>query len=160
MAALAIGTAVLLILGPTEFYLGNRRVEEWMIYRFVVSFIFGAAGALALGAASLVNRMSELVLDREASSFLMRQLVRMFRGVRLWIVASGLVAVGFFLVWPGIVEYFTTGEVFVHWSRVIVAAFAFLIAFQAVLTGILLRITSLWLEFAVGRDGHRRGVEG
>ena len=57
------------------------------------------------------------------------------------------------LVWPGLLEYVGTGQVTLHWSRVIVAAFGLLVAFQAVLTGMTLRVTSLWLEFAVGRGG-------
>jgi hypothetical protein len=33
-----------------------------------------------------------------------------------------------------------------HWSRVIVAAFALLLAFQTLMTRLLLRIIHIWLE--------------
>lgn len=153
MAVIALGLATLLSLNPVEFYLTNRRVEEWMIYRFVVAFLLGSAGVFALSAAALVSRMSELVLDRGPAPFVTSQLSRSFRGLRVWVLSLVLVAGSLALVWPGLLEYVGTGHVTLHWSRVIVAAFGLMVAFQAVLTGMLLRITSLWLEFAVGRGG-------
>ena len=78
-----------------------------------------------------------------------------FRGWRAVTLVALLVGASIALVWPGLVEYARTGHVTLHWSRVIVAAFGLLIAFQGMLTGMLLRITTLWLEFALGGDSGR-----
>jgi hypothetical protein len=64
-------------------------------------------------------------------------------------LAAGAIALGVgavALLWPGIVEYLGTGRLTMHWSRVIVAAFALLLAFQGLITRVLLRIIHIWLE--------------
>ena len=156
-AVLFVALAALLSANPVEFYARNRMVEEWMIYRFVVAFLLGSAGALALTAATVVNRMSELVLERRRPRFWMSLLTGSFQGPRVVALVVVLAVVSLWLVWPGLVEYARSGQVTLHWSRVIVAAFGLLIAFQAVLTAMLLRITTLWLDFALGRDGADAG---
>jgi hypothetical protein len=157
LAVFALAAAGILSIGPIENYLAYRQVEEWMIYRFVVGFLFGSAGILALTATALVSRMSELVLTREKPSFLMSFLAGWFRGYRLLFLIVLLTVVSAALVWPGVLEYVQTRQVTLHWSRVIVSAFGFLIAFQAAVTAILLRITTLWLEFAsMHQPGHSR----
>lgn len=153
LAVVALAAAVALTLNPLEFYIKQGRLEEWMIYRFVVAFLLGSAGALALTATALVSRMSELALDRGKPPFWIALLVRSFQGVRLVVLLALLLIVSFLLLKPGIAEYLSTGHLTLHWSRVIVAAFALLLAFQAVLTAILLRITTLWLEFAAAQRG-------
>lgn len=40
--------AMLLAMSPAEFYLQNRTLEEWMIYRFIACFLLGAFGLLLL----------------------------------------------------------------------------------------------------------------
>lgn len=152
VALLALATAMLLGLNPIEFYVANRRLEEWMIYRFVVAFLLGSAGILSLGAAAVASRMSELVVDRGGPGFWMSLLVGWFRGTRVTVLVLLLVAVSAALVWPGLLEYVRTGHVTLHWSRVMVAAFALLVAFQAALTRLLLRITTLWIEFAMSGE--------
>ena len=152
LAFLTLVPAVLLSLNPVEFYLMNRRVEEWMIYRFVVTFLLGSAGVLALSGAAVVSRMSELVLTRGKRTFWLSLLVRSFGGAPVAILLTALVGGATALIWPGLVEYAQTGHVTLHWSRVIVGAFGLLVAFQVVLTGVLLRTTTLWLEFAVTGD--------
>jgi glycosyltransferase involved in cell wall biosynthesis len=156
LALLALAAAALLSLGPVEFYVRNARVEEWMVYRFVVAFLLGSAGVFASSVAALVSQLSELALERRERTFWMSLLIRSFRGVRVTVLVVLLVAGSVALVWPGLVEYASTRHVTLHWSRVMVAAFGLLVAFQALLTGVLLRITTLWLEFAMGGE-RRRG---
>ena len=48
---------VLMALYPVEFYCTHRRVEEWMIYRFIACFLLGSMGFFLLCAAALANRM-------------------------------------------------------------------------------------------------------
>lgn len=151
-AAILLATAAAISLSPIEFYVAHGRLEEWMIYRFVVAFLLGSAGMLALTAAAVVNHVAELALGSRARTFWGAQLVRTFRGWRVAILVTVLAAGSLALVWPGLEEYARTGHVTTHWSRVIVAAFGFLVAFQAFVTAILLRIVSLWLESAAFAD--------
>ena len=158
LAALFLVAATLLSLGPVDFYIRNGEVEEWMIYRFLVAFLLGGAGLFALIGTAIISQMARLVLDREDGSLWNGVLVNAFRGPRVVVLVIVLFAASLALVWPGIVEYVRTGHVTMHWSRVMVAAFGMLVAVQAALTAILLRVTNLWLEFAV--DGGRTSLRG
>jgi hypothetical protein len=149
LLALVLGLgAAFLSVHPVEFFVANQRIEEWMIYRFVVTFLLGSAAALALSAAALVGSMAELVLGGERSTFTNVLLVRLFRGRSATVLALALAGGSFVLLWPGFREYFSYSTVSLHWSRVMVGAFGFLMAFQIALTALLLRVVTLWLEFA------------
>jgi hypothetical protein len=136
-----------LLLGmyPMEFYWRERRVEEWMIYRFVTCFLLGTAGFLLLCAAVLANRMAALgPKRRDGESFWVAAAARLFDGsvLTLFVVAS--VAASMALIWPGAVEFASSGHITLHWSRIIVGAFGFLLAFQALVTRVLLQVVALW----------------
>lgn len=65
----------------------------------------------------------------------------------LGVLLLAISPVEFYFRNPGVVESFTTRHVTLHWSRVIVAAFGFLIATECVVTASLLRIVGLWKDF-------------
>jgi hypothetical protein len=158
-----MGFAACLLLGvlvaayPTEFYLRNRRVEEWMIYRFVACFLVGSCGFLLLGATALAHRMAALGPPRrEGSSFWPPVISHLFEG-KLWVALTAVtVLASLGLVAPGVVEYFGTGHVTLHWSRVIVGGFGLLIAFQCFVTWVLLQVLAIWQAQQVGQARRRR----
>ncbi len=97
--------ALLLALYPTEYYVQNRLIEEWMIYRFVVCFLVGAAGFLSLSAAVIAHQMSILGPTRPGTeSFWPSLLASLFRGRALAIFVGAEIFFATFLLWPGIVE--------------------------------------------------------
>ena len=69
---------------------------------------------------------------------------KLFYGRGLAIFGVTCVSISTLLIWPGLVEYFTTGKVYVHWSRILVATFGFLACFQAMVTGVLLQVIRIW----------------
>jgi glycosyltransferase involved in cell wall biosynthesis len=139
--------SVMMSVYPTEFYIKNGRLEEWMIYRFLACFLLGAVGFLAVCATALSNRMSGLGPPRnEAEGFWPAIASRVFSGRVLGGLVIGAVAISTLLVWPGLVEYVTTGHVTVHWSRVVVSGFGILLAIQALVTGILLKVLDIWKQ--------------
>jgi glycosyltransferase involved in cell wall biosynthesis len=122
---------LLLAMYPLEYYWHQRRVEEWMIYRFVACFLLGSAGFLLLCAAVLSNRMSALgPKRRDGDSFWMAVISNLFgvKPLATFIVVT--LAVTFVLLWPGITEFATTGHVTLHWSRIIVGAFGLMLVPQ------------------------------
>jgi glycosyltransferase involved in cell wall biosynthesis len=142
LCALAV---LLLSLSPIELYVRQRRVEEWMIYRFLFGLLLGAIGFLLLCAAVIADDIFGLTHTRRRwNSFGTQVLHRWFSKGRLLAVSGLSVLVSVVLVWPGVVQYLTTGHVTIHWSRVIVAAFGILIAAECVVTASLLRIVGLW----------------
>ncbi|MEK6285229.1 MAG: glycosyltransferase family 2 protein [Acidobacteriota bacterium] len=139
---------LLLAISPAEFYLRNHYFEEWMIYRFVVGLLLGAIGFTLLCAAVIADELFELTNKRRRwNSFGSQLLYQVFSKASLLTISALSVLVSVVLVWPGVVEYFTTRHVTLHWSRVIVAAFGFLIATECVVTASLLRIVGLWKDF-------------
>jgi hypothetical protein len=143
---LCLLSSILLAAYPIEFYWHNSRVEEWMVYRFVVCFFLGSAGLLSLSAAALVHRMKGLgPRPRDGDTFWTAALSKLFSGKRLAVLTGGAVVFSVVLLWPGIAEYITKGQVTtLHWSRVIVGSFGLLLAFQAVVTGVLLDVLEIW----------------
>ena len=139
---------ILLAISPVEFYLHNRYFEEWMIYRFVVGLLLGAMGFLLLCSAVIADELMGLTNKRRRwNSFSSQILHQLFSKMSLLTIGTLSVLVSVVLVWPGIVEYFSTRHVTLHWSRVIVAAFGILIATECVVTASLLRIVGLWKDF-------------
>lgn len=142
--------ALLLAISPAEFYLQNHSFEEWMIYRFVVCMLLGAMGFTVLCSAVVADELFELTNKRRRwSSFSSQLLHQLFSQPSLLTISALSVLISVLLVWPGLVQYLTTRHVTLHWSRVIVAAFGFLIATECVVTASLLRIVGLWKDVLV-----------
>jgi hypothetical protein len=151
--------SVLLAMYPTEFYIEQGYVKEWMIYRFVVCFLLGAVGFLFLCAVAIAQQMVTLRGQRrESDPFWSAAAARLFRGKILWVLTGSAVLTSVVLVWPGLVEYSQSGQVTLHWSRVIVAAFGLLLAFEATVTWLLLQILKLWAVQDLARDNTRHAA--
>jgi glycosyltransferase involved in cell wall biosynthesis len=136
-----------LVLGlyPLEFYARHRRVEEWMIYRFVTCFLLGACGFLLVCAAVLSHRMSALGPRRRSpASFWTGVASYLFDGRILAAFVVAVLAGSLALLWPGIVEFITTSRITLHWSRVMVGLFGLLLVFQALVTKVMIEVVNLW----------------
>ncbi len=145
VSTLFFGVAVLMAMYPTEYYWHHRRVEEWMIYRFIACFLLGNAAYLLVGAAVLSNRMAALGPKRRGGeSFGIGVLKHLFHGWPLVLFCVAVLTVSLGLIWPGLVEYVGTRGITLHWSRIIVAAFGFLSLFQTLVIAVLLEVVSLW----------------
>jgi glycosyltransferase involved in cell wall biosynthesis len=138
---------VVLAAYPVEFYFQNRRLEEWMIYRFVVCWLLGAFSLLLLLSASLANHMSDLgPRRRQAIPFWPRLIAMILQGWGLSVIVIILGLAGTLLLWPGIVEYVSTRHISLHWSRLLSGAFAFYSMLQTIVFAVLLKTVSLWVE--------------
>jgi glycosyltransferase involved in cell wall biosynthesis len=140
---------------PLEFYLRNRRLEEFMIYRlllcgflFTCSFVFVSAGVL-------IEHMLSLVYQRQRQSFWGRLFAGVFSRGTLWFYALLAFLVALVLVWPGLVEYARTAHVTLHWSRVMVAVFLLQTAVLAVVHAVTQEVVGLWK----GELSHTAGGE-
>jgi len=117
---LCILAGTVLMLSPLAHYLAARRVEEWMIYRFLVSSLAGQIGLLLFGASVVNTRIAAIAMSKEVSSS--RGLLRNWlRSAWVWPVVGALVCLGGALVWPSAVELWRTGGTYLHWSHFVVA---------------------------------------
>ncbi len=136
--------ALLLSAYPVEFYLRERRLEEDMIYRFIVCCLLGTAGFVLLAAGTLAHRIVLADGDRRATPRFWPVLFEsLFRGWTCFLFALLTIVVSLAFVWPGIVEYAATRHVTLHWSRVMVAAFGLQVAFIELVTATLLRVLKI-----------------
>ncbi len=117
--------SLLLVLAPADLYLAQRRLEEWMFYRLALSGMLATMAVSILCGTIVTEHVSALALMRyEGFDPKTRGLWRYeFLKTLLWVtLAAGLIGLG--LNWSGFREYFATGQVHLHWSRVLLGALA------------------------------------
>ncbi len=130
---------------PTEFYFKHHWIEEWMIYRFSACSLLGSVGLLLFLAAGLTNRMARLSRRRADSNTFWATLVGACVQGPVLLVSSVLLflaSVGF--LWPGILEFFGTGKVYMHWSRLLAGAFTLFSMFQTLIFWVLVKVADVW----------------
>lgn len=133
LGLLWLAVAVVLMLPPTDHYVRHRVVEEWMIYRFVVSHLAGVLAGLLLCASYLTGRMVALALNRRS-----RHLLDWFFASRLvWVVPLILLIGGGLLVLPSFLELVRTGATYEHWSRFMAMSFCWVLASIIAVTGVI-----------------------
>jgi glycosyltransferase involved in cell wall biosynthesis len=147
MFMLCLVSLILFAAYPVEFYFQNRRLEEWMIYRFVVCYLLGSFGLMLLLATALMYQMAAFGPRRgSANAFWPFVVAGVMRGRALAVIlVVFLVLAGVFL-WPGIIEYGATGHVTLHWSRLLAGAFSLLSGLQTAVFALLLKVLSVWRE--------------
>jgi len=110
----------LLMLTPLAHYIADRRVEEWMIYRFLVSSLAAQVALLLFGVSIVHTRIAAIAMSKEVHSS-RGVLGKWLRSVWFWPVQAALVGCGGALVWPSAVELWRTGGTYLHWSHFVVA---------------------------------------
>ncbi len=130
---------------PVEFYLQNWRLEEWMIYRFVVCYMLGSFGLMLLQATALTYQMAAFGPRRgTANAFWPYVVASVMRGRMLVFIVVALLAISIAFLWPGIVEYFGTAHVHLHWSRLLAGAFSLSCALQTAVFALIMKVVSVW----------------
>jgi hypothetical protein len=136
---------ILLAAYPVEYYFHHRHLQDWMIYRFVVCQFLASCALMLLMMTAVVNRMATFGPRRQAANGFWPALVSaVFDGpITVVIVTFLLVMAGLFL-YPGIVEFLSSGTVTLHWSRLLAGAFALLSAFNVSLFAIAMKVIAVW----------------
>jgi glycosyltransferase involved in cell wall biosynthesis len=120
--------AITLMWSPFFYYLRNRTVADWMIYRFLVSELSGITACLCFCASYLTGRMTSLALADESGVLRSRLTGWLFQKRWFWTVPALCVLVGGSLVISSLLERLTTGMTYEHWSRYVVMSFCFAVA--------------------------------
>jgi glycosyltransferase involved in cell wall biosynthesis len=124
-----LAVAAVLMVKPTLYYLANRSVAEWMIYRFVVSHLAGIAACLLFSASYLASRTLEMTLFSDLKGRPVTAIVKRALDSRFfWLAPFLLMVVGGVLVLPSFFELVRTGATYEHWSRFIAMSFLFSVA--------------------------------
>ncbi|MGH9657670.1 MAG: glycosyltransferase family 2 protein [Bryobacteraceae bacterium] len=122
---LGLAAATGLMIFPTQYYLQNRSVVEWMIYRFVVSHLAGTGAVLLLAAAYLSEKIVAVTLSERRRPETRDPLGRLLRWPYFALVPVAMMTAGGLLVMPSFVDLIRTGSTYEHWSRFIAMSFLF-----------------------------------
>jgi glycosyltransferase involved in cell wall biosynthesis len=129
LGLLWLALAVVLMLTPTAYYLRHHAVQEWMIYRFVVSHLAGTLAGLLLCASYLAGRMVTIALmDVDGTRRSRNPLDWFFSTWLPWLVPLILLLGGGLLVLPSFLELVRTGSTYEHWSRFLAMSFCWVLA--------------------------------
>lgn len=149
LVALAVATAWML--RPILFYLEHHRVQEWMIYRFLVSHVLGTIAALLLCASYLTAKMVRIA--RPAGEPSQDDIWSRFLQSRLfWLLPAVCFLVGGALVLASFLELVRTGETYEHWSRFVAMSFFWSIGSIFAVT----RVMDYVLELLAAQLGYER----
>jgi hypothetical protein len=144
---ICMAAVVLIAAYPVEFYLQNRSLEDWMIYRFVACSRLSSCGLALLLATALTYRMADFgPRRRSADTFWPSLVASILHGPSLICVLVFLLFVASAILWPGIVQYCTHGSVTLHWSRLLAGSFSLSCAFQTALFALLLKVVAVWKQ--------------
>jgi hypothetical protein len=138
LGALAVASS------PFFYWLGLGELREPMIYRVMLASLLGTLSALVVCSALISERVAALFHRRAIASRGVTGLLErlLSRGNRRWSIAVlGLVA--FASSWPGIVQYVTTGEVVMHWSRAMLSSLIVVVAMMLGITSFLIHMLDL-----------------
>ncbi len=125
--------AAAIMASPILYYVQNKSVQEWMIYRFLVGNLLGTAAVLSWCTAYLAKQMTRVAIEQEVGD--QRSLVdSLFNGASSWILPICLVGFGSMLVAGSFFEWWITGHTLEHWSRFIVMTFCFTTTITILLT--------------------------
>jgi glycosyltransferase involved in cell wall biosynthesis len=121
--------ALLLMLIPMGFYFKHQMLEEWMIYRFMVSHLLGTLAALLFMCSFISERIVGITLSGKLEKTPLKILSSRFfnSGISHW-VATMFVLAGLLLVRNSLLDRITLGSTYEHWSRYMVMSFLFTIS--------------------------------
>jgi len=123
LAALTFFAAAGLMIRPILYYIETRTVAEWMIYRFLVSDLFGISACLLFSASYLTDRMASIALTGEVVNRDRKWMSRFFRSRWFWVWPLALTVIGGLLVLASVLRWLSTGATYEHWSRYVVMTF-------------------------------------
>jgi len=150
---LCLPLMLLLAAYPSEFYFQHRRLEEWMIYRFVVCYLLGSFGLMLLLATALTNQIARFSPRRTcANPFWPSLLAVLLRGPFSIVLILLLFSSSIFFLWPGIVEYLSTRQITLHWSRLIAGAFSLFCGLETAIFALIMKVVSSWQFLETGRE--------
>jgi glycosyltransferase involved in cell wall biosynthesis len=138
LGLLWLALAVALMLTPTAYYLRHHAVQEWMIYRFVVSHLAGTLAGLLLCASYLTGRMVAIALMDVEAKRASRNLLDWFFSTWLpSLLPPILLLGGGLLVLPSFLELVRMGSTYEHWSRFIAMSFCWILASIIAVTAVI-----------------------
>lgn len=149
----ALVASVLLFAGPAIYYAQEQRLQEWMIYRFVVGNLAGVIAASLLCAGYIAGTtVDALLFEGRTRSRTRAWATRALRGPLFWVTEAALLLGGGLLVLPSFFELVRTGATLTHWSRFIAMSLLYEVAAVLAVT----KVAASFLGLASERAAYQR----
>jgi len=154
LAAGLMGLAALVVaFQPLTYWLVHGELREPMVYRVMLASLLGTLFGIVLCSALVSEKVAALVHRRPiASRGVTGRLARLLSPRTLRVAIAVLVGTAFAVSWPGMVQYVTTGQVEMHWSRAMLSSLLVVGAVMLGLTSFLMHMLEL---IAAQRDDLR-----
>jgi glycosyltransferase involved in cell wall biosynthesis len=131
-------------LSPLAHWLRHGRLEQWMIYRILLSSLLATGFGIAVCTAVVAEQVAVTAHGRPMpEGSLTARISRLFTPRMRRVGGLALVGLAVAVVWPGLVEYATSGHVEMHWSRAVLGALLLVAAGILSATTFLLNMLSL-----------------
>ena len=129
---------------PVSYWLSHGELRETMIYRVMLASLLGTLSAVVVCSALVSERVAALVHRRPIASLgVTGQLGRLLsRGTRRWGIV-GLLAAAILSSSPGMLQYLSTGQVAMHWSRAMLSSLLVIVAVMLGITSFLIHMLEL-----------------
>lgn len=138
-AAVSLLAALAVIAEPAFYYLRNRSLLDWMIYRFIVSNILGVLSLLFFSASYLSEKMVKITLSKDINMINENKslVAKVYNSKLIWVIATVFFITGVGMVIQSVIERINTGHTNEHWSRYIALSFFLVSAFVLVVTKVI-----------------------
>ena len=137
LSVLSTVAAIVLMYGPVVYYVRNHFVEEWMIYRFIVSHFLATAALIGFSIAFFNSQAWGLSRVGYNKNRVMSVAEKFIRSSWFWLIPVSCVVAATALVLPAAIELGRTSHVYEPWSRFVLASFLGLTAVVLVLTRVI-----------------------
>jgi glycosyltransferase involved in cell wall biosynthesis len=139
--------AVIVGLPPALYYLQNRSLQEWFIYRFFAVLLCAVAGVSVLSFGLAINAAIYLFDPRPIRQGVLARPMLNSPPVRaLATVGLSSILLGAFLYIPAVLEYLSTLTITRHWSYLSVGTTLVLVGIQLSLSSVLIRVLTALRE--------------
>jgi glycosyltransferase involved in cell wall biosynthesis len=136
--------ALLAGISPLAHWLRHRELEEWMIYRILLSSLLATGFGIAVCTAVVAEQVAVTAHGRPMrEGSLIARVSRLFVPRMRRLGGLALIGLALVVVWPGLIEYATAGQVEMHWSRAVLGALLLVAAGILSATTFLLNMLSL-----------------
>lgn len=134
-AILTFGLA--LIAYPLYYYVVNKKLLEWMIYRIVLTNLAIIGATLFFSASYVTEKIVNITLFNNEESERHSMVARFFETNIAWFVACLFFIFGLWLILGSLTERIITGETHEHWSRYLAMATFYATSFIILVTKII-----------------------
>ena len=137
----------ILMIFPAYYYILNKEVLEWMIYRFILTNLLGILSTLFFSSSYLTEKIIKITLLKSFRKSSKKSfLSKFFNSKLLWITVFLFLIFGISLVFKSFTERFSSGLTYEHWSRYLSMTFLYSISFILIITKVFDYILNLVID--------------